>query len=325
MKVFISWSGHRSQAIACALRDWLPMVLQHVEPWVSKSDISAGERWAQSVAGELETANFGIICVTPENISSEWILFEAGALSKSMQDGKVIPLLYDLDFSDISGPLAQFQAKKLDLPGITEAIDAINKVSKNPAASDIVAKIVPALWGQLEKSISETVPQKETSGKHKRTQSEVLEELVTSVRILESRVRDSDSFANERSKDFGRGSRRFHPMMFEEMFHFVSEDGDDPAGLLMMAGVFRELMPWLSEILVETYRKIEYGTPEQAAKAVAMLRRVIRSTRKSDIFGMSMGGSKEAHMIMMELPHILDRALSRFSDGVLSAPNTDAN
>jgi hypothetical protein len=64
MKVFISWSGTRSQALAQSLRDWLPLVLHFVEPWLSEADIAAGERWAQSVAKELETCNFGIICVT---------------------------------------------------------------------------------------------------------------------------------------------------------------------------------------------------------------------------------------------------------------------
>ena len=71
MKVFISWSGDRSQAVANAFKEWLPMVLQYVEPWVSEKDINAGERWAQMIAGELEQANFGIICLTPENLKSE--------------------------------------------------------------------------------------------------------------------------------------------------------------------------------------------------------------------------------------------------------------
>src|SRR4051794_4878106 len=103
MKVFISWSGDRSQTLALAVRDWLPMVLHYVEPWLSHSDIEAGERWANVVAKELETTKFGIICITRENIESPWILFEAGALAKSMQEGRVIPLLFDIEFKDIAG------------------------------------------------------------------------------------------------------------------------------------------------------------------------------------------------------------------------------
>ncbi|MDA9291569.1 toll/interleukin-1 receptor domain-containing protein [bacterium] len=105
MKVFISWSGTRSKAMANALKEWIPLIVQHAKPFVSDKDISAGDRWAQAIAGELESSDFGILCITPENISSEWIMFEAGALSKSMQVGKVIPLLFGLELSDLSGPL----------------------------------------------------------------------------------------------------------------------------------------------------------------------------------------------------------------------------
>lgn len=70
MKVFISWSGERSQLLAQALHGWLPLVLHYVQPWLSEADVSAGDRWAQAVAKELETSNFGIICVTPENLGS---------------------------------------------------------------------------------------------------------------------------------------------------------------------------------------------------------------------------------------------------------------
>ena len=68
MKVFISWSGKRSKALAVALKEWLPLILQYAKPWVSEKDISAGDRWAQAIAGELESSNFGILSITPENL-----------------------------------------------------------------------------------------------------------------------------------------------------------------------------------------------------------------------------------------------------------------
>src|SRR5215472_19191834 len=82
LRIFISWSGSRSRGTAEALRDWLPDVLNIVDPWLSAADVEKGAKWRQVISGELEKANFAILCLTPENLSSPWLLFEAGALSK---------------------------------------------------------------------------------------------------------------------------------------------------------------------------------------------------------------------------------------------------
>src|SRR5687768_11335972 len=96
MKVFLSWSGDTSRQIAEALRDWLPNVLQAVDPWMSKADIEPGTRWGVELAARLEEIRFGVLCLTPQNLTSAWMLFEAGALSKSLTQTFLCPYLYDL-------------------------------------------------------------------------------------------------------------------------------------------------------------------------------------------------------------------------------------
>ncbi len=310
MKVFISWSGKRSKALAVALQEWLPLILQYAKPWVSEKDISAGERWAQAIAGELESSNFGILCITPENLSSEWILFEAGALSKSMLDAKVIPLLFGLELSDLSGPLSQFQALKVDQQGLMDVVKAINAVAEVKASEATINQLVPALWPQLQQKIDE-IPDKESSDKHMRPQTEILEELVTQVRGLGSRMREFEPDLIERDFKYpSRGLRDFDPRMIDELMHDMMDAREGDVSLLILAGLVRETMPWLAEVLVESHRELKNANPEEAQKIGYRLMRVVKHTTRGRFGERMMGRSKAAHMLMMELPMFVDRAIS---------------
>ncbi len=186
--------------MAKALRDWIPLVLQSVTPWMSKSDIQAGERWQEALGGELESCDFGIICVTPENVDAPWVLFEAGALGKSME-GRVVPLLLGLDLQDISGPLAQFQAKKADHEGIEDVLRAINEASDQSVPEATIRQISAALWPEMQKEL-DAIPGEEPDAPPRRQTKEVLEELVVVVRNLDMRVDQTvDLLMDQRDTD----------------------------------------------------------------------------------------------------------------------------
>jgi len=84
MKLFISWSGKLSHKIAKELQEWFPLVINQLEPFVSGESIKKGDRWILDIFSELEQSNFGIVCLTKENLLESWIMFEAGALSKNI-------------------------------------------------------------------------------------------------------------------------------------------------------------------------------------------------------------------------------------------------
>lgn len=308
MKVFISWSGSRSKDLANALRQWLPMVLQYVEPFVSDKDISAGERWAQAIAGELEASNFGIICITPENLNSEWILFESGALSKSMLDAKVIPLLFGLELSDLSGPLSQFQAQKIEETGVMEVIRAINKVAEKPASAQIVDQLVPTLWPQLQETLAK-IPAIAPTEKHKRPSHEIMEELVTGVRGLSNRMREFDPEMSDKERFTRRRRVRFHPGMMQEFAFMTHESDDSPIMLLMIAGLLRDDFPWLAEILVESYREIKNASPAEVDQIVGRLLHVVKTMTRHPLMREWGINSKDSMMLVEELPMLLDMTL----------------
>jgi hypothetical protein len=45
MKIFISWSGERSQKIAELFKDWIQCVIQAAKPWISSHDVDRGALW----------------------------------------------------------------------------------------------------------------------------------------------------------------------------------------------------------------------------------------------------------------------------------------
>jgi hypothetical protein len=48
--------------------------------------------------------------MTEENLTSPWIMFEAGAISKVVEEGLVCPIVFGINKTDLVGPLASFQA-----------------------------------------------------------------------------------------------------------------------------------------------------------------------------------------------------------------------
>src|SRR4051794_3511302 len=136
MRLFISWSGKKSHAVALALHDWLPGVINHVRPFVSSTDIWAGTRWQAEIAGQLESTNFSIVCVTQENQAAPWLNFEAGALAKAVDASRVVPLAIDLKPSDVELPLGQFQAQPATQEGLSKVLASINAACEQPLKDD---------------------------------------------------------------------------------------------------------------------------------------------------------------------------------------------
>ncbi len=153
MNVFISWSGDKSFTLANALRRWLKLIVQSIEPWVSSKDIVAGQRWGY-------------------------------VLGKQLADARVVPLLLGLTAESLSGPLAQFQSLPVDRDGIRTLVESLHRAAETKVSEQEVATLFDALWPQLQREIEEIPSQSEEGDLPRRTEREILDELVTLVRGL---------------------------------------------------------------------------------------------------------------------------------------------
>jgi hypothetical protein len=154
MKVFISWSGGPSREIASALRGWLQEVIQEIDPWMSASDIAKGKRWGPEISANLDESMHGLVCLTRANIGEPWLNFEAGAIAKSAGTVRVHPVLLDLSPSDITGPLAEFQATSLgDRSDVLNLAKSLNEICTKPLRDDVLARIFDRYWPDLEREL----------------------------------------------------------------------------------------------------------------------------------------------------------------------------
>lgn len=180
LKVFISWSGETSGALAEILRQWIPGVIQAVKPYYSPGDVAKGARWTNEIAKELEESRVGLISLTSENLGSPWLMFEAGALSKSLDKSRVCPILFGLEPTDLKGPLAQFQASKFQKNEVRRVVRTINSELKESAlANDVLDSVFDMWWPSLEKDVQRELekrvkPEDETV----RSERDLLEEIL---------------------------------------------------------------------------------------------------------------------------------------------------
>ncbi|HJQ40894.1 MAG TPA: TIR domain-containing protein [Thermoanaerobaculia bacterium] len=153
IRIFVSWSGARAQRVAEELREWLPLIFDGAQLWLSSSDLSSGRRWSHDLAAALEQSNFGVVVLTPESSNSPWSLFEAGALSKRVAESAVVPYLVGMIENEIPEPLSQFQATSADRTGTLRLVLAI--AQQLEAVQKTVVRRFEGFWPELEAKLAD--------------------------------------------------------------------------------------------------------------------------------------------------------------------------
>ncbi|HWJ10979.1 MAG TPA: toll/interleukin-1 receptor domain-containing protein [Nocardioides sp.] len=190
MKIFISWSGPHAREIATALREWLEDVFENGIPFMSSIDIPGGTRGLNRIEEELAGARFGIIITTLANQNAPWLNYEAGALSKVVDDAgqRVMPILVDLTDAELTSPLNQFQAAPLSADGIRELVRSIGEQLFDFGEGKADKKF-DTYWPQLEERLSQiTPPEVDAASPPARDLPEVVDEILTIVRSISRAV-----------------------------------------------------------------------------------------------------------------------------------------
>ena len=211
-KVFISWSGDLSNKLADAIRQWLPGVLQFVKPYFTPSDIEKGAKWASDIAGELESSDIGIICLTKDNLTKPWILFEAGALSKNLDTSKVCTLLFGIESTDLKGPLTTFQTTRFEKTDFKKLVKSINNSGGDAKLEDAVLdEVFEMWWTKLESSVAKILKShKDPDHSENRSERDMLEEILELSRLGTKRRSRTPDIAPDVLMDLMDGMSELH-------------------------------------------------------------------------------------------------------------------
>lgn len=192
MKVFVSWSGQRSKAVAELLSDWIKCVLQASQPWISTRDIDKGAIWFSEISDQLRETAAGIVCLTQENKNKPWILFETGALAKGLSTNRVCTFLIDLSPSDIEDPLAQFNHTSPERSSMWGLISSLNSCLEGARLDErILKQVFDTYWPKFESSFKDVLDATPAEiDVAPRSGDSILAEILSNTRMLAGRVRE---------------------------------------------------------------------------------------------------------------------------------------
>ncbi|MFV0393077.1 MAG: TIR domain-containing protein [Coprobacillaceae bacterium] len=271
MKVFLSWSGEKSQRIALIFKEWLPSVIQSIEPYVSSEDIDKGTRWSSDIAKELENSSFGIVCVTKENIEAPWLSFEAGALSKTINKSFVSPFLFDIKRSEVHGPILQFQSTIFQKEDIKRLMNTMNKACGKSSISEkrfnkAFDVWYPTLESELHKLDTDTSYPKMKKTSTNIHAEEVLEEILDLSRDNLKLIRTVDDTAHDYlpqalfqieslNKQIEMYTKRLPKpietpnLYIEKIYEILDEDITIDLKLHLVSSLFNTTLPWITSYL----------------------------------------------------------------------------
>lgn len=339
MKVFISWSGDISLKIAQLFREWLPSVIQSIDPYVSSEDIDKGARWSTDIAKELENSSFGILCVTKDNIEAPWLAFEAGALSKTIEKSFVMPFLFDIKISEVQGPILQFQSTVFEKEDIRKMVKSLNKASgRSGIADDRLNKTFDIWYPTLENGLKaikghrETVNNKETE--KKTVTAKILEEILELTRDNQKLIRTPNEklfvkiekiehyideiIEKESLRDEQVHRRaRYNSLFLDEILNV----SDSTTGFLIALSLCRDDLPWIYDKGKELLELLK-GRKGRAEKfkAVQEFEELVNFTFSNLIMRGLIETQQDNIVFRRQLPYILHRQLEMLSGKYVTEP-----
>jgi hypothetical protein len=188
MRVFLGWAEDEARDVALALKEWLPLVCPGLQPWIS-DDITKGKRWSAEIATTLRGSKAGIFVLTPDNLSSVWLHYEAGAIS-NVEGALVCTFLRRVGRAAVKAPLDVFQhttaGDEKDTRKLVLNLEALLPREERLWGEAQLRSAFDKFWGDLVSKLDAIKPPKDGAAPPTLKSDDMLAEILDIVRGLDA-------------------------------------------------------------------------------------------------------------------------------------------
>lgn len=273
--------------------------------------IEYGLEWYPAIMDKIDEASEVICLLTQHSVERPWILYEAG-VAKGKLNKTVIGIAMGISNKvAFTGPFAQFQNNDGSADSITKLVfDLVRKVPGLDPDQSLVKLLVEQFITKTQEIITAQTEE------NKDNQSENINENIVGKLFEEVKIMfDSLPTRIENRISPDRKKIRRHPHMLEEMMHIGEIGLEEPTlPFLIAISIYKEEVPWLYEIGMETYRIIkESKNKAQKEKAIISFQRALEIT-SHPMIREYYSYSNESYFLIKESRHIFHRITNRFLD-----------
>ncbi|HYY72911.1 MAG TPA: toll/interleukin-1 receptor domain-containing protein [Candidatus Bathyarchaeia archaeon] len=270
-----------------------------------KEGIDFGDEWYKRLMGKLQSTSDVVCLFTERSLDRPWILFEAG-VAKGKLNTPVVGVALGVPLTRVTtGPFYQFQNMDDSEADLSKLVHQLAKRVPSLELDNDVVKLQVQSFKNSAANILKSLGNSKKTVPENADDSPVAK-LVEEMKGLPSRVverlAESDIYRRRRS-------RRLHPRMIEDLLFKAGEPGD-PVGILMVASLVRDDLPWLYELAMEVYRAAKTGSAERIDREIIRLRHFSDVVRRGPLEDLV--GNEDGYMLAVELPRMLEHVLRRF-------------
>lgn len=156
MRIFLSWSKEESKKYATIFKNELSILFPKAELFLSDQDISMGSNSISEIFKNLSEVDYGLIFITSANKNEAWLNFEAGAISNSIGENKVIPIAFrGIKLGELISPIANFHGFDFGEEKFKKAMRDINESFEEPMSPNTFERLLGTSWENITSEIKE--------------------------------------------------------------------------------------------------------------------------------------------------------------------------